>query len=246
MAAADALASAVLRLCVVEDGSTAWTNALTAVQAALAGYDHVGGDQFTAALAAATRDLCACAWNSDAWGDARAALADVLGEGGHPGPPVTPDLSRVRPASCVGPSHGLRSLVTLPVPDPAARSSPSTAGNTYLTWSLALPAHRHEALLLAPGEGGSGRAVSPASVGITDCMPPPALKVGNKKIRPAFSAPLPVGIAHLTGRSHTPCCKKQVRLARRTPPAEGARIRVGHRPGEVGLNPQTDPEEIIF
>lgn len=80
-AAAEALASAVLLLCVLEDGSAAWADALAAAHAVLASCDHAG-DPFTTALAEAARELCACAWNSDAWADARAAFADVLGQGG--------------------------------------------------------------------------------------------------------------------------------------------------------------------
>jgi len=54
-AAAEALASAVLLLCVLEDGSAAWADALAAAHAVLASCDHAG-DPFTTALAEAARD----------------------------------------------------------------------------------------------------------------------------------------------------------------------------------------------
>ena len=50
------------------------------------------------------------------------------------------------------------------------------AGNTYLTWSLALPSKRDEPILLKPSEGDT-RPVTPASIGVTADMPPAALKV---------------------------------------------------------------------
>jgi hypothetical protein len=202
-AAADALAAALLRLCVIEDGSAAWADALAAVQSALAGCDSAG-DASSAALAQATRDLCACAWDSDTWADARAVLADVLGQGGASKPACGSHVFRVRSLHvCVGPPSplGLRQLLPIVRPHPHAITPPfafgtlhpssRTAGNTYLTWSLALPSHRHETLLLAPGEGDSILEVTPASLGIHQGLSPQALKVMKPTALPPAALPRP-------------------------------------------------------
>jgi len=124
---ASSLADAALQLDLYEPDTPTWASARADVDAALAACDATGAtDAQAASLAVAVRAVCASAWNSDEWADARAVLAESLGQ-----------------------------------------------GNTYLTWSLALPALRHEPLLLG---GGGCDAVQPSAVGISTELSPGELK----------------------------------------------------------------------